>query len=158
MLLLREIQHVAWNYHSGGEFLDAVEASSPSRRLVVLALAGVFSGVGAQALTYIGPGGEVSQAVWRHEGQLNLIASIARGLLAILSVGMGASLGREAAPQLVGGALASTLSELVHMPPASRQVLVAITGGAGLACVYNMPLGGAVRNIRHCTHFTHVLS
>lgn len=145
MLFLRVVQHLSWSYHKG-EFLAAVEAVSTPHRLIILTLAGLIAGLGAQALSYFGGGaGEVSSSVWRNEGHLRLVPSLARGMLAIVSVGMGASLGREAAPQLVGGAIASALSEIVRMPAASRQVLVAITGGAGLGCVYNMPLGGAVR-------------
>ena len=145
MLFLRVVQHLSWSYHQG-EFLAAVQAASTAQRLTVLTLGGLIAGLGAQALSYFGGGaGEVSSSVWRNEGRLSLLPSLARGTLAIVSVGMGASLGREAAPQLVGGAIASSLSEIVRMPAASRQVLVAITGGAGLGCVYNMPLGGAVR-------------
>lgn len=143
MAFLRAIQHVAWSF-TQGEFLPAVQHTLPVHRIIILAIGGLIAGVGAQALSYFGSGSEVSQSIWRNEGRLNALASLFRSILAIVSVGLGASLGREAAPQLVGGAVASKLSEVAHLPPASRQALVAITGGAGLACVYNMPLGGAV--------------
>jgi H+/Cl- antiporter ClcA len=59
-------------------------------------------------------------------------------------IGMGASIGREAAPKLMGGASASVLSHWFHLSPAQKKLLVACGGGAGLAAVYNVPLGGAI--------------
>jgi H+/Cl- antiporter ClcA len=57
---------------------------------------------------------------------------------------MGASAGREAAPKLMGGASGSVLSHWMSLSPAQRRLLVACGGGAGLAAVYNVPLGGAI--------------
>ena len=59
-------------------------------------------------------------------------------------VGMGASLGREGAPQLTGAAAASVLSEWAKLPAWQRRLLVACGAGAGMAAVYNVPLGGAL--------------
>jgi H+/Cl- antiporter ClcA len=59
-------------------------------------------------------------------------------------IGLGASVGREAAPKLMGGASASVLSHWFHLSPAQKRLLVACGGGAGLAAVYNVPLGGAI--------------
>ena len=59
-------------------------------------------------------------------------------------IGMGASMGREAAPKLMGGASGSVLARWMKLSPAQRRLLVACGGGAGLAAVYNVPLGGAI--------------
>ncbi len=59
-------------------------------------------------------------------------------------VGMGASLGREGAPQLTGAAVATVLSEWAKLPTWQRRLLVACGAGAGMAAVYNVPLGGAL--------------
>jgi CIC family chloride channel protein len=59
-------------------------------------------------------------------------------------IGMGASLGREAAPKLMGGVSGSLLATWARLTPAQRRLLVACGGGAGLAAVYNVPLGGAL--------------
>jgi len=55
---------------------------------------------------------------------------------------MGASVGREAAPKLMGGVSGSLLARWMGLTPAQRRLLVACGGGAGLAAVYNVPLGG----------------
>ena len=57
---------------------------------------------------------------------------------------MGASIGREAAPKLMGGVSASMLATWARLSPPQRRLLVACGGGAGLAAVYNVPLGGAL--------------
>jgi H+/Cl- antiporter ClcA len=57
---------------------------------------------------------------------------------------MGASLGREAAPKLMGGVCGSLLASRMRLSAEQRRLLVACGAGAGLACVYNVPLGGAL--------------
>ena len=65
-------------------------------------------------------------------------------MLSIVTVGLGVSLGREAAPQLAGASAASWLSEWARLPVWQRRLLVASGAGAGFAAVYNVPLGGAL--------------
>jgi chloride channel protein, CIC family len=110
--LLRVVEHLAWSY-SSGDFLEAVTASSAARRVLVLTAAGALAGLGALVLKRLRGfgGGEVSEALWLGGGRMSLVPSISRGVLSIVIVGMGASLGREAAPQLAGGAFASGLCE-----------------------------------------------
>ena len=57
---------------------------------------------------------------------------------------MGSPLGREAAPKEFGAAVGFRLSERVGLPAEQRRVLVAAGAGAGMAAVYNVPLGGAL--------------
>lgn len=146
MELLKLVEHVSWSY-SSGSFLDAVRRATTARHLLVLLLAGAAAGGGALLLRRVagpGSGGEISEALWLHEARLPLGSSLGRGVLSILTVGMGASLGREAAPQLAGAAVASRVSERAGLPAWQRQLLVACGAGAGMAAVYNVPLGGAL--------------
>ncbi len=143
--LLHGIEHLAWHYHTGS-FLHGVEHTSATRRLVVLLIAGILVGLGAIVLRRVrGFGGqEVSEALWHEDGHVALWPSLSKGLLSIVVVGLGASLGREAAPQLAGAAAASRLSERFGIPAWQRRLLVACGAGAGMAAVYNVPLGGAL--------------
>jgi H+/Cl- antiporter ClcA len=140
--LLRAIQHLAWSYHSG-DFLTGVERTSATRRVLVLAVGGVVAGGGSLALAQYHPG-EVSEAIWLRGARLPLLASLARAVQSIVIVALGASLGREAAPQQTGAALASALSDWARLPDWQRRLLVACGAGAGMAAVYNVPLGGAL--------------
>ena len=136
--LLNGIERLAWG-RPASQFLAAVTAASPLRDLLVLLAAGVIAGGGALLVRRLrgSGGGEISEALWLEGGRLELPASLVRGALSIVTVGLGASLGREAAPQLAGAAFASELCERSRaIPPAQRRLLV--------AAVYNVPLGGAL--------------
>jgi H+/Cl- antiporter ClcA len=140
--LLRAVQHVAWSYHSG-DFLDAVKRTSSTRRVLVLLVGGVVAGAGTVLLARNSPG-EVSEALWLRAARVPFWASVARAIHSIVIVALGASLGREAAPQQIGAAVASALSDWARLPDWQRRLLVACGAGAGMAAVYNVPLGGAL--------------
>ncbi|HXB15915.1 MAG TPA: chloride channel protein [Solirubrobacteraceae bacterium] len=142
ILLLRAVQHLAWDY-SSGPFLNAVENTSSGRRVIVLTIGGVVAGAGVVALSRYATS-DVSEALWLRRARLPLLPSLARAAHSIVIVALGASLGREAAPQQAGAALASTLGERAGLPEWQRRLLVACGAGAGMAAVYNIPLGGAL--------------
>ena len=139
------VQYAAWDYGSGS-YLGAVMSATAARHVIVLLAAGVIAGVGALVIRRVrGSGaGEISEALWLGGGRLSFWRSQARGVLSIVIVGMGASLGREGAPQLTGAAVATVLSEWAKLPTWQRRLLVACGAGAGMAAVYNVPLGGAL--------------
>jgi H+/Cl- antiporter ClcA len=144
--LLNFVERLAWR-RPATQFLAAVLAASPERDVLVLAAAGVIAGAGALLVRRArgSGGGEVSEALWLSAGHLPLPSSLFRGALSIVTVGMGSSLGREAAPQLAGAAFASELCERDKtITQAQRRLLVAAGAGAGMAAVYNVPLGGAL--------------
>ncbi len=142
MELLRAVQHLAWSYHSG-DFLDAVQRASSARRVLVLLVGGLVAGLGTILLSR-GGASEVSEALWLRGARLPLAASLGRAIHSIVVVALGASLGREAAPQQAGAAVASRLSDWAQVPEWQRRLLVACGAGAGMAAVYNVPLGGAL--------------
>lgn len=140
--LLHVVQHLAWSYKTG-HFLGGTERASYARRVLVLACGGVVAGVAALGLGRLS-GGDVSEGLWVRAGRMPLLGSLVRALDSIVIVGLGASLGREAAPQQVGAAIASALSDWARLPVWQRRLLVASGAGAGMAAVYNVPLGGAL--------------
>ncbi|MGH2864108.1 MAG: chloride channel protein [Solirubrobacteraceae bacterium] len=142
MELLHAVEHLAWSYHSGN-FLTGVQRTSATQRVLVLLIGGVIAGAGGVLLANSGAG-EVSEAIWLKDARVPFRASIARGVYSIVVVALGASLGREAAPQQAGAAVASALGEWARLPEWQRRLLVACGAGAGLAAVYNVPLGGAL--------------
>jgi len=145
MLILFWFQHTAYNYHTGS-FESAVENVSGLRRVVVLLIAGAVGGVAWYVLRRYTKGecSEVDEAVWNGSGKLSFRRSLGTSVISEVVIGMGASLGREAAPKLMGGASASVLAGWVGLSPAQRRLLVACGAGAGLGAVYNVPLGGAL--------------
>jgi chloride channel protein, CIC family len=144
-LLLNLVQSVSWSYHSGS-FLSAVTRAGADRHVLVLFAAGVLAAIGGVLIKRV-PGsgaGEISDGLWLSGARLAFWRSQARGVLSIVIVGMGASLGREAAPQLTGAAVASALAQWAKVPAWQRRLLVACGAGAGMAAIYNVPLGGAL--------------
>ncbi|MFZ0088189.1 MAG: chloride channel protein [Solirubrobacteraceae bacterium] len=143
--LLHLVEHLAYGYRRG-PFLDGVAAAAGWRHVVALVVAALLVGAGAAVLHRlpVSGGTEVAEGVWLHGGRIAGIASLGRAVLSIVTVGLGVSLGREAAPQLVGGAAASRLSDWAQLPMWQRRLLVASGAGAGFAAIYNVPLGGAL--------------
>jgi CIC family chloride channel protein len=146
--LLHLVEHIAYGYRKG-PFLDGVAAAAPWHRVVALLAAAGVAAIGVLVLGRLtdrgqGGGTEVSDALWLRGGRLDLVPSIARAILSIVTVGLGVSLGREGAPQTVGAAVASALSEWAQLPMWQRRLLVASGAGAGFAAVYNVPLGGSL--------------
>ena len=73
-----------------------------------------------------------------------LASTTVHALLQIVTVALGSPLGREVAPREIGSALAGWLSRRAGLSVAQSRIMVACGAGAGLAAVYNVPLGGAV--------------
>jgi H+/Cl- antiporter ClcA len=143
--LLHLVEHIAFGYRRG-PFLDGVAAAASWRRVVALVIAAGVVAAGMYLLGRLPAAGgvEVSESVWLRGGHMAVIPSAARAVLSIVTVGLGVSLGREGAPQLVGAASASRLSDWGGLPTWQRRLLVASGAGAGFAAVYNVPLGGAL--------------
>lgn len=147
MLLLHTVQHVLWPYRAGDNFLHAVRHASAIRTVSVVAAAGLLAGVVRFILrveTNGGHGGELAEKIWFGRGALDPLRTLVRIVLSIVVVGMGASLGREAAPKQAGALIASSIAPWGDLSRAQQRLLVACGAGAGIAAVYNVPFGGAI--------------
>jgi chloride channel protein, CIC family len=146
MLILKDVEHLAFGVRTSGSFELAVEHASDARRLALLLAAGAFGGLAWYCLRRYTSGekSEVDDVVWDEGASLSFRRSLGTSVISEVVIGMGASLGRENAPKLMGGASASVLAGWARLSPAQRRLLMACGAGAGLAAVYNVPLGGAV--------------
>ena len=145
MLLLFNIQYWAFGYHSGS-YEAGVEAASAIRRIVSLVIAGTFGGLAWYALRRYTKGqrSDLDDVVWAGDGQLSWPRSLGTSVISEIVIGMGASIGREAAPKTMGGVAGSLIAGWLRLTTPQRRLLVACGGGAGLAAVYNVPLAGAL--------------
>src|SRR5579863_3283874 len=145
MSLLRLVQHVSFHY-SKGDFLSGVEGATGTRRVIVLAVAGVFAAVVLWLRQRLPDcdGPDVNEAIWHHGGRLPQWKTSVNALLSIVIVGVGAALGREAALKQVGALVGEKLSDWIRLTPQQLKLLVACGAGAGMAAAYNVPLGGAL--------------
>lgn len=143
-LLLHAIQHWAFGY-TEATFFVGVERAAPSRRVVAMAIGGLVVGVGWWALRrWCRPAPSIDQALADPDQVLPLGVATADAALQIVAVGAGASLGREGAPRQLGAALAHLIATRLRLSDPQRRTIVACGAGAGLAAVYNVPLGGAL--------------
>jgi len=145
MWILQLAEHVAFHY-SSGSFEAAVKATSGGRRVVALEVASV---IGASSWFFIRhylkkERADIDDSVWNGDGELSIRRSLLTSIVSEVVIGLGASIGREAAPKLMGGASGSVAARWFALTSAQKRLLVACGGGAGLAAVYNVPLGGAI--------------
>lgn len=145
MRLLRVVQHLAWQYREGG-FLEAVQHAGGGWRVLVLVAGGLLAGIVAWWLPHEpgGHAGELAEHMWFGDGTVPFAKTVFRACLSVVLVGLGASLGREAAPKQAGTAIAGALSGWRQLPPTLCRLLAACGAGAGMAAVYNVPVGGAL--------------
>lgn len=149
-LLLRLVQHIAYGYSlhkiNGGEtFLQGVTASSDLRRFLVLSICGAVAGFGWWLLRRFGrPLVSIRQTTRENGPRMPFLATVIHDVLQIVTVALGSPLGREVAPRELSAVLATWLSERARLTPQDRRIMIACGAGAGLAAIYNVPLGGAL--------------
>jgi len=145
MAILFNVQYAAFGYHEGS-LQYGTEHAPAARRVASLLIAGVFGGVAWFLLRRYTTGepSEIDESLWNGDGHLSFRRSLGSSVISEMVIGMGASIGREAAPKLLGGASGSVLAGWGGLSVQQRRLLVACGGGAGLAAVYNVPLAGAV--------------
>jgi chloride channel protein, CIC family len=145
MWVLAQAERVAFSYHSGS-FQSAVAAVSSSRRILSLLIASAIGAVSWYLIRrhLLRERSDIDDAIWNGDGELSVRRSFLTSIVSEVVIGLGASIGREAAPKLMGGASGSVVSHWLKLSSAQKRLLVACGGGAGLACVYNVPLGGAI--------------
>ncbi len=149
-LLLHEIQHLAYGYSVGQviseeSFLHGVSAASPLRRVLVMTGCGLVAGFGWWALYRWGkPLVSIKRAVKAADPRMPILSTTVHALLQIVTVALGSPLGREVAPREIGSLWAGWIAHRAGLSAADQRLMVACGAGAGLAAVYNVPLGGAV--------------
>ncbi|HET9597194.1 MAG TPA: chloride channel protein [Anaeromyxobacteraceae bacterium] len=143
--LLAAVKTAAWG--TSGSMLEAFRAASSTRRVVVPLLGGLFVTAAMFAVKRrLGGHGTagIIEAIWVHQGRLQLGRAFLRGFVSIVAVGTGASLGREGALLQTGAAAGSWLADRFHVTRRQARLLVACGAASGIAAAYNVPIGGAL--------------
>jgi CIC family chloride channel protein len=146
MLLLYWVEHLAFGYHSGESLETAIKRTSDLRRFTSVVIAGILGGTAWYLLRRFTAGrkSDLDDVVWTEGERLSFRRSLGTSVISEVVIGLGASLGRENAPKLMGGASASVLAQWFGLTPGQRRLLMACGAGAGLGAVYNVPLAGAL--------------
>ena len=85
---------------------------------------------------------EVLDAIYYRGGRIRTAVIFVKSLASALSIGSGASVGREGPIIQIGSGIGSAIGQLARLPSWQIITLVAAGGGAGIAATFNTPLGG----------------
>ncbi len=85
---------------------------------------------------------EVMDAVYHKAGVIRPVVSVVKALASAISIGSGASIGREGPIIQIGASFGSTLAQLLRLPVWQRVTLVAAGAAGGIAATFNTPVGG----------------
>ena len=124
-----------------------IPSGMPFELLIVLVL--VSGGVAASILEYVFRGEILGYGFPKflemiHLGNARISPRwiVTKALGPAVSLGAGASVGREGPIAQIGGAIGSAVAQLTHLSTERSKVLIACGAGAGIATAFNAPLGG----------------
>lgn len=147
---LHEIQHLAFGYSldttiSSESFFQGVKSSSPLRRVLALLICGIIAGIGWFLLYKYGKKlVSVTDALFSDKPDMPTKETTINALLQIITIALGSPLGKEGGPRQIGALFALLFSKWFNLNTNDTRLLIAGGAGAGLAAVYNVPLGGAI--------------
>lgn len=147
--LIREVEWLATG-HVGG-LVEAARSLAPWQRVVVCGAGGLLAGLVLDAgrrWARRGPAGDEHldyiDAVRHGRVDLNDRMTIVRSASALLSVGTGASIGREGPMVQASAWLAATLARWLPLRPQERTTLLVCGIAAGIGSAYHAPVAGVV--------------
>ncbi|HTW86733.1 MAG TPA: chloride channel protein [Candidatus Binataceae bacterium] len=132
--------HLEWN--ALGIRLDSIHA-------LLIPLILLSGGIGILVLNWFFPGEVLGYGFPHFLEMVNLGNArikrtwiVVKALGAALSLGAGASVGREGPIAQIGGAIGSAVAQMRRLSAERAKVLVAAGAGAGIATTFNAPIGG----------------
>jgi chloride channel protein, CIC family len=87
---------------------------------------------------------EVMDAIYYKRGDIRGVVALIKSLASALSIGSGASVGREGPIIQIGSALGSAFSKAIGLSTGQKITLLSAGAGAGIAATFNTPLGGVL--------------
>ncbi len=138
--------------HPGGEptlaWLPAITRTlNPWLLLLIPTIGGLISGIIVFTLAPEAEGhgtDAVIDAYHNKQGQIRPRVPLVKIVSSAITLGTGGSGGREGPIAQIGAGFGSLLSNLLHLRPAERRVLMAAGMGAGIAAIFRAPLAGTI--------------
>jgi CIC family chloride channel protein len=83
-------------------------------------------------------------AVYHNKGNVRGVVAVVKSIASAISIGSGASVGREGPIIQIGASFGSTLARKLHLARWQKITLLSAGAGAGIAATFNTPLGGVL--------------
>lgn len=130
-----------------GDPMEIAEMISPWERAMIPVLGGLIAGCilhfGLRLVGQQGPS-NLLEVVVAGDGRLPFRSGLIRVASSLVSIGTGASIGREGGITQLTATVASKWGQLRHWPPYRLRLLVGCGAASGIAAAYNAPIAGAV--------------
>jgi len=138
--------------HPGGEpslawLPTVIHALHPWLLLLIPTIGGLLSGILVFTLAPEAEGhgtDAVIDAYHNKQGQIRPRVPLVKIVASALTLGTGGSGGREGPIAQIGAGFGSLLSNLLHLRPAERRILMAAGMGSGIAAIFRAPLAGTI--------------
>jgi len=133
--------------HHTGDPVEVAEIVSPWLRVLFPTAGGLIAGLVLYwGLRLVGPQGSTNllEVVVAGDGRLPFRSGMVKTLSSLVSIGTGASIGREGGIVQLSATLASKGGQLCGFQPYRLRLLVGCGAAAGIAAAYNAPISGAV--------------
>jgi len=130
-----------------GDLVAVAEMMQPWERVLIPAVGGLVAGLVLHwGLRFIGRQGSTNilEVVVAGDGRLPLRSGLVKAISSLVSIGTGASIGREGGITQLAATLASKLGQIAYWPPYRLRLLVGCGAASGIAAAYNAPISGAV--------------
>ncbi len=95
---------------------------------------------------------EVIDSIYYHKAAIRPVVAWIKAAAAALSIGSGASVGREGPIAQIGSAVGSAAGRLFELPLWQRVTLIAAGTGGGIAATFNTPIGGILFAVELMLH------
>jgi chloride channel protein, CIC family len=130
-----------------GEVVELAEVMNWWQRLIMPAVGGLAGGLVLYwGLRLVGHQGasNILEVVVSGNGKLPMRTAAVKALSSLVSIGTGASIGREGSVTQVAATLASKFGQIFKWPPYRLRLLVACGAASGMAAAYNAPVAGSI--------------
>jgi CIC family chloride channel protein len=130
-----------------GEVIEIAQVMSWWQRLITSAFGGLTAGMVLYwGLQLVGSQGasNILEVVVSGNGRLPMRTALVKAISSLVSIGSGASIGREGSITQLSATLGSKVGQIAKWPPYRLRLLVGCGAAAGMSAAYNAPIAASI--------------